>query len=633
MKRLMDFLFGVKMTIVSGVFLVLSLICMISGIQSPIDFAWGAVLISGIPMLILALQRLIFERWVSSALLISMAMVASVLIGEFFAAGEVAFIMAIGAILEDKTVEKAHKGLKNLINLTPVKGRILRGNDKEELIDAKDIKLNDKLRVLPGEKIPVDGVIVNGSSSVDQSIMTGESLPVDKSMGDDVYCGTLNCYGTIDIKAIAVGEDSSLKKMIKMVEEAENNKAPMQRIADKLAVWLVPIALLIAIFVWLITGNVVRGVTVLVVFCPCALALATPTSIMAAIGQATKKGIIIKSGAALESMGKVDTITFDKTGTLTYGKLTVSDIYFDKDIIDREKFLTMASSIERLSEHPLAKAVVEKAKEENIDFIDCENFSMTPGKGVKGIIDSKTVYCGKVNYLKENNIKIDKQIEYKINDLQNKGMALILMAIDDKCVGVIGLSDIMRNDAKDIVDELKHMNTEVVLLTGDNQKTANFFAEKIGISDIHSDLLPEDKVSHVKRLINNKRIVAMVGDGVNDAPALKTADVSIAMGTMGSDVAIEAADIALLGDDIGKIPYVKRLANATVKTIKFNITLSMIINVLAIIMSVLGLLNPITGALVHNAGSVLVVLNAALLYDRNYENKQGNKNTRLAKAM
>lgn len=614
----MDFLFGVKMTIVSGVFLVLSLICMIFEINTPIDFAWGAVLISGIPMLILALQRLILKKWISSALLISMAMVASILIDEIFAAGEVAFIMAIGALLEEKTLKKAHKGLKNLIDLAPVKGRVLDG-EKERLIDARDIKLNYILRVLPGEKIPVDGIILNGNSSVDQSIMTGESLPVDKSVGDIVYCGTINCYGTIDIKATAVGEDSSLKKMIKMVEEAENNKAPMQRIADRLAVWLVPIALIIAIIVWAITGEVVRGVTVLVVFCPCALALATPTSIMAAIGQATKKGIIIKSGLALESMGKVNTMTFDKTGTLTYGKLSVSDIYYDRSIIDRHKFLTLASSIERLSEHPLAKAVVKKAEEEKINLLECDNFSMIPGKGVKGYIDSKNVYCGKVSFIEENNIEINNEIRNKINEFQSKGMALIIMAIDDECVGIIGLSDIIREDAKNIVEELNNMNTEVVLLTGDNKKTANYFAKKVGISNIHSDLLPEDKVANIKELLHDNNIVAMVGDGVNDAPALKTADVSIAMGTMGSDVAIEAADIALLGDDISKIPYIKRLANATVKTIKFNITLSMIINAIAITLSVLGLLNPITGALVHNAGSVLVVLNAALLYDRNYE--------------
>lgn len=619
MNKLMEFLFGVKMTILSGLFLAISLICMIFKINTPIDFAWGSIIISGIPMFILAFQRLIFKKWVSSALLITIAMIASIIIGEYFAAGEVAFIMAIGAILEEVTLKKAHKGLENLIKLTPQQGRIILDNDKEKLINTSDIKLKDKLRVLPGEKIPVDGKIINGTSSIDQSIITGESLPIDKSTGDDVYCGTLNCFGTIDITATAVGKDSSLEKMIKLVEEAEDNKAPMQRIADKLAVWLVPISLLIALFSWFFTKDVVRAVTVLVVFCPCALALATPTSIMAAIGQATKKGVIIKSGEALETMGKVNTLTFDKTGTLTYGKLSVSETFFDNNILNKEEFLTYAYSIEKLSEHPLAKALVSYAQEKNINFMECKDFKMYAGKGVKGVVNSNVIYCGKLDYLEENNIKISKKIKEQINNYQSKGMALIILALNDTCVGVIGFSDVIRDESKTVINELEKMNTDVVLLTGDNDKTAKFFANKVGIKKIYSNLLPSDKVKHVKSLKDNNKIVAMVGDGVNDAPALKSADVSIAMGTMGSDIAIEASDIALLSDNIGKIPYIKRLATATVKTIKFNITLSMIINIIAIYLSVQGLLNPITGALVHNAGSVLVVLNAALLYDRKYD--------------
>ncbi|MCT4545252.1 MAG: cation-translocating P-type ATPase [Vallitalea sp.] len=619
MKKIMDFLFGIPMTIVSGIFLAVSLICMIANIHLQIDPAWVSVIISGVPMLILALQRLILEKWVSSALLISMAMVASIMIGEYFAAGEVAFIMALGAILEDKTLEKAHKGLKNLINLTPTKGRVISPDGKsEKIVDAKEIKIDDILRVLPGETIPVDGFIVRGNTSVDQSIMTGESLPIDKNANDKVYCGTLNCYGSIDVKANAVGENSSLEKMIKLVEEAENNKAPMQRIADKLAVWLVPIALMIAIVVWLATGDIVRGVTVLVVFCPCALALATPTSIMAAIGQATKHGIIIKSGAALESMGKVNTVAFDKTGTLTYGKLSVNEVYqFGK--MNYEYFLSLVSSVENLSEHPLAKAIVEDAKAKEIPIRKIEEFVMSPGKGVSAKLDNKTILCGNINFMNENQININNEIRNKVLEMQRKGMALIIVAVNRSCEGVIGLSDIIRKNAKDVVTKLNNMDTQTVLLTGDNNNTAKYFASKVGITDIHSDLLPVDKVNHVKSLIHENKIVAMIGDGVNDAPALKTANVSIAMGTIGSDIAIEAADIALLGDDISKIPYLKRLAGATVKTIKLNITLSMIINAVAILLSVLGLLTPITGALVHNTGSVLVVLNAALLYDRKYD--------------
>ena len=328
-KKINDFLAGIPMTIVGGIFLVISLVLSLTGNKLPIDPAWVSVFICGIPLLYLSIWRIIYNHGISkisSALLISIAMIAAIAIGDLFAAGEVAFIMAIGAILEEKTTERAKKGLKKLISLTPQQGRKI-SNGKEEMIAAEDIKMNDILRVLPGESIPVDGDIMDGVTSVDQSIMTGESLPVDKTVGDSVFCGTINRFGTIDIRASKLGEDSSLQKLIRMVEEAENKKAPMARIADKAASWLVPVALLIAIIAFIVTKDIVRAVTVLVVFCPCALVLATPTAIMAAIGQATKHGVIIKSGEALERMGKVDTIAFDKTGTLTNGNLVVKDIY------------------------------------------------------------------------------------------------------------------------------------------------------------------------------------------------------------------------------------------------------------------------------------------------------------------
>ena len=322
-----DFLFGLKMTIISGIFLLIAVIFLILGIDTPIYLnpAWGTVIISGIPMLLLAMTRLIREKWISSALLIAIAMVASLLIGEIFAAGEVAWIMALGALLEDWTVERAKKGLRNLINLTPQTGRRI-VDGKEEVISVDEIKIGDTLRILPGESVPVDGEIINGTSSLDQSIMTGESLPIDKEVGDEVFCGTMNLYGAIDIKATSLGENSSLQKLIDLVKAADEKQAPTQRIADKWATWLVPIALIIAIAAWLITGNIERGVTVLVVFCPCALILATPTAIMAAIGQATKYGVLIKSGEALETLGGLNTLVFDKTGTLTYGNLEVSDV-------------------------------------------------------------------------------------------------------------------------------------------------------------------------------------------------------------------------------------------------------------------------------------------------------------------
>ena len=591
---------------------------MIFGINTPVYLnpAWGTVIISGIPMLLLAMTRLIREKWISSALLIAIAMVASLFIGEIFAAGEVAWIMALGALLEDWTVERAKKGLRNLINLTPQTGRRI-VDGVEELVPVDDIKIGDTLRILPGENVPVDGEIVKGTTSLDQSIMTGESLPIDKEMGDDVFCGTMNMYGAIDIKATSLGENSSLQKLIDLVKAADEKQAPTQRIADKWATWLVPVALIIAIAAWLITGNIERGVTVLVVFCPCALILATPTAIMAAIGQATKYGVLIKSGEALETLGGLNTIVFDKTGTLTYGNLEVSDVISLKDDLTEVDLLKLTASCEKLSEHPLAKAVVNNAKELKIDIEEPKDFKMYPGKGVSCKNSYGQIYAGNSKFIKENNIEVN--VDDSLSQLKNEGKASIIVALDGEVVGLIGLSDVIREDSKSMIESLHELGTDCILLTGDNTETANYFASQVGISKVHGNLLPQEKLDWIEKLKNEDKQVCMIGDGVNDAPALKTANVSVAMGSMGSDVAIEAADIALLGDDIGKIPYLKKLSNSTLFTIKANIAMSMTINAVAIICSVLGLLNPVTGAIVHNAGSCLVVLNAALLYDRHFD--------------
>ncbi|HIZ83334.1 MAG TPA: cation-translocating P-type ATPase [Firmicutes bacterium] len=628
-KKIIDFLAGLPMTIAAGIFLLLDLIPHLieecgGGTVAlpflPFDPAWITVIISGIPLLYLAIWRILHNPGISkisSALLISIAMFAAIAIGDLFAAGEVAFIMAIGAILEEATTNRAKRGLKKLIGLAPVKGRRLR-DGKEEMIPAEEIQQGDILRILPGETIPVDGEIVHGETSVDQSIMTGESLPVDKGLGDTVFCGTINRFGAIDIAATKVGEDSSLQKLIRMVKEAENKQAPMQRIADKCASWLVPVALLIALAAYIATRDIVTAVTVLVVFCPCALVLATPTAIMAAIGQATRQGVIIKSGEALEKMGKVDTIAFDKTGTLTYGRLDVSDILcFDKSV-DQRKLLSLAASAEAKSEHPLGKAIVAHAKAKTVPIMESVSFQMTAGRGIYAEVMHRKLLCGSEKFLAEKGVRITGDVQTTLEGLRTQGKASVLIADAEGCIGVIALSDVLRPEAKEMVARLSAIHTRTVLLTGDNRKTADYFAGQVGISQVQAELLPEEKVQNIEKLQAEGHTVCMIGDGVNDAPALKTADVSVAMGSMGSDIAIEAADIALMSDDISKIPYLKRLSNATVRTIKASITLSMCINFAAIVLSLLGLLNPTTGALVHNAGSCFVVLIAALLYDRKF---------------
>lgn len=618
LKKLVDVLSGVPATIVGGAALVLSLLLSIWDIGFPVDPAWVSVVICGVPLIYLALWRLVYNKGIariSSALLISIAMIAAIAIGDLFAAGEVAFIMAIGAILEDRTVERAQKGLRTLISLVPETARrILEG--REEQVPLQDVRVGDTIRILPGERIPVDGRIAEGITSIDQSVMTGESLPVDKTAGDEVFSGTMNLYGSIDIVAGKVGKDSSLEQLIRLVKEADEKKAPIQRIADRCASWLVPAALLLAVIAYAVTGNIVRAVTILVVFCPCALVLATPTAIMAAIGQAAKNGVIIKSGEALERMGKADVIAFDKTGTLTYGKPIVSDIILTGES-GEDRFLSIVAAAESRSEHPLAKAFVSYCDEKGIRSAAVTSFSMEAGKGIKACIDGIEVICG--NRLLMDECKADySHAEEGIARLSEEGKAIIIVAFDGKAAGIIGFSDKLRNEAGGMLRRLSGMGVTSVLLTGDNSRSAQYMASLIGISEIRSDLLPSQKAGAIASMQEEGHVVAMIGDGVNDAPALKSADIGIAMGAMGSDIAVEAADVALMGDDVSKIPYLKWLSNAAVRTIRLSISLSLIINAIAIVLSLRGVLTPTTGALVHNAGSVFVVMIAALLYDRKF---------------
>jgi heavy metal translocating P-type ATPase len=592
----------------------------LNSIHVPVDPAWFAVIFSGYPLVYLAVWKIINNKGImkiSSSLLITIAMIAAIYINEFFAAGQVAFIMAIGAALEEKTIKRARRGIEKLISLAPETARVIKNGD-EIIIGVGAVQINDILRVLPGEAVPVDGEIISGDTSIDQSIITGESLPIDKTAGDDVYCGTINRFGVIEIKATKVGEDSSLSKLIRLVREAEENKAPIQRIVDKWAVWLVPSALLIAIIAYIVTQNITTAVTIMIVFCPCALALATPTSIMAAIGQAAKYGVIIKSGEALEKMGMVDIIAFDKTGTLTFGSPVVSDIIsFDSGMSEND-ILAYAASVEFYSEHPLGKAIAVYAKQREVTLFPIEDFLMIPGRGISCDIKGKKIICGNSAFLYENNIEPDDTVKSALSRLQSQGKATIIVSLAGECIGVIALSDTLRPTAEVMVSELHKKHTETVLLTGDNKNTADYFAGQVGITKAYAELRPTDKVEKIIELQKLGHKICMIGDGVNDAPALKTANVGVAMGSMGSDIAIDAADIALMGDDIAKLPYLKRLSNAAVKTIRLSLIFSLVFNFTAITLAFLGILNPITGALAHNAGSIAVVLNAVLLYDRKY---------------
>jgi heavy metal translocating P-type ATPase len=615
MQKLMDlFKDDDKRTIVFLIISALSLVLSFLHIfDFIIDIAWIAIILCGVPIVKGAIEGLITEFDIKADVLVAIALVASVLIGETFAAGEVAFIMTLGALLEERTVAKARAGIEKLVNLTPPTARVVR-NNIESIIPAKEVKVSDILRVLPGETIAVDGIIVSGQTSINQAVMTGESLPVDKGIGDEVFSGTVNQFGAFDMKATKVDEDSSLKRMIKLVESADAGKAKIVGMADMWATWIVVIALVSAAGTWFVTGEIIRAVTILVVFCPCALVLATPTAIMAGIGNATKHGILVREGDALERLAKVTKIAFDKTGTLTYGKPSVVAVESFNENISSEKLLAITASSELRSEHPLGKAIVSHYKSKsNIVLEEPQNFELIPGRGVKAVISKDTILAGNKELIAENSITISQDILDKSSSYNEEGCTIIYIAINSTIAGFIALSDTLRSDSTAMIKNLTSIGIESILLTGDNPKAASHIAQKLGISNVHSKCLPQDKLSAIEEYENKNDLICMIGDGINDAPALKRAHVGVAMGGIGSDIAIDAADIALVSDDIKAIPHLLSLSRKTMNTIKWNLSLSMLLNFVAIILAMTGILNPVLGALVHNLGSVAVIINSALL--------------------
>lgn len=604
-------------------FIIISSICLFMSLIQSVDellhfnLSWIAIILCGLPIIKEAATCLYEEFDIKADVLVSLALIASVIIGEIFAAGEISVIMTIGALLEDLTVQKAQSGIENLVKLTPKQARIIIDN-KEIMINADDIEIGDIVRVIAGETIPVDGVIIKGQGSIDESIMNGESLPVDKYVGDDVLSGTINQYSTFDIKATKTSQDSSLKRMIKLVKEADSKKAPIVSLTDRWATWIVVIALVSSIGTYLVTHQILRSVTILVVFCPCALVLATPTAIMAGIGNASKYGMLIKGGDVVERLSKIKNIAFDKTGTLTYGKLSVVEYKSFCPEYDDETFLKILASVEAYSEHPLGKAITSYYKENNEELLDIQNFIVNPGKGITANLGEKSILVGNLKLIKDVDINLNKDIINISEEFTKKGCTVIYLSIDNKLIGYVALSDILREEAKEVISYIKSQKINPVMLTGDNKNSAQNIASIVGIDDINPSLLPEDKMNIIKNLEDSKSPTCMIGDGVNDALALKYSSVGISMGAIGSDIAIEASDIALASDDIKNIPYLLYLSKKTMKTIKLNVTFSLALNFFAIILAMTGILNPVVGALVHNLGSVFVILNSAkLLKTRN----------------
>ena len=576
----------------------------------PFDIAWVAIVLCGLPIILEALIGLITAFDIKADVLVSLALIASVCIGEYFAAGEVAFIMQLGALLEELTVARARAGIEKLVHLTPQTARVLR-NGGETVIPAEQVRVGDRIRVLPGESIPVDGVIVAGQTSVNQAVMTGESLPVDKTVGDAVSSGTVNQFGVFEMEATKVGEDSSIQRMIRLVQSADAGKAKIVGLADRWATWIVVIALSAAALTWLITGQIIRAVTILVVFCPCALVLATPTAIMAAIGNATKHGFLVREGDALERLAKARVIAFDKTGTLTYGTPEVVAVGSASEAFAKDEIYRLTASAEQLSEHPLGKAIVRCYQKSGAALAEAADFQMIPGRGVCARVEGKTVLAGNPELLAQHGVKVALVPDAEAHIRQ--GCTVIYAAVDGRFAGFIALSDTLRKESAATIASLSRLGVQPVLLTGDRENAAQAIADQLHIGEVRAGCLPEDKLRYIGEYQSRNMPVCMIGDGVNDAPALKKADVGIAMGGVGSDIAVDAADIALVDDEVRELPHLIALSKRMMTTIKLNMTFSMALNFVAIALAIIGTLNPVVGALVHNAGSVLVITNSAFL--------------------
>ena len=597
----------ITLLVISGIAVLGSLLKLHS---FPFDPAWVAIILCGVPIILEAVIGLVTAFDIKADVLVSLALIASVCIGQDFAAGEVAFIMQLGGLLEELTVAKARAGIEKLVHLTPQTARVLR-NGGEEIIPADQVKVGDHIRVLPGEGIPVDGVIISGQTSINQAIMTGESLPVDKSVGDTVSSGTVNQFGAFEMEAAKVGEDSSIQRMIRLVQSADAGKAKIVGLADRWATWIVVIALTAAAMTWLVCGQMIRAVTILVVFCPCALVLATPTAIMAAIGNAAKHGFLVREGDALERLSKAKVIAFDKTGTLTYGAPKVVAVHSLSKHFDENEIYRLAASAEQLSEHPLGKAIVNCCKKSGAMLIEPDHFQMIPGRGVCAKIDGKNVLAGNPELLKEHGVSMAPLTDAE--KFIRQGCTITYIAIDGIFAGFISLSDTLREESAATITDLSRLGVQPVLLTGDHENAAKTIAEKLHIQEVRANCLPEDKLKYIGEYQSSGMPVCMIGDGVNDAPALKKADVGIAMGGVGSDIAVDAADIALVDDEVKELPHLVALSKQMMKTIKLNMAFSLTLNFIAIALAITGALNPVVGALVHNAGSVLVITNSAFL--------------------
>ncbi|MCC6446196.1 MAG: copper-translocating P-type ATPase [Armatimonadetes bacterium] len=528
-------------------------------------------------------------------------------------------LILFGRTLELRARARTSEAIRKLMGLAPRTARILRDGQETD-IPVERVQVGDTVRVRPGEKIPVDGEVLEGTSAVDEAMITGESLPVEKGPGDRVIGGTVNASGSFAFRATGVGQDTVLAHIVRMVAEAQGSKAPIQRLADRVAGIFVPVVIVIAALTfvgWYFlahagpVASLIPAVAVLVIACPCALGLATPTAIMVGTGRGAERGILIKGGETLERAHRIDTVVLDKTGTLTRGEPSVTDILAHNGV-SPDELLRLAASVERLSEHPLAKAIVAKAEDRPLELFPAEDFRAVAGHGVRAVVAGETVRAGTPLWLEQAGIRFPDEAQADIRSLQQSGRTAMAVAVGAKPVGVIAVADTLKPEAGESVASLKSMGLKVVMLTGDNRRTAEAIAEAVGVDEVRAEVLPGDKAEEVRRLQSEGRVVAMVGDGINDAPALARADIGIALGT-GTDVAMETADITLMRGDMRGVAEAIRLSHLTLKTIRQNLFWAFVYNIIGIPVAALGLLNPMLAAAAMALSSVSVVTNSLRL--------------------
>jgi Cd2+/Zn2+-exporting ATPase len=569
----------------------------------------------------------IFNRKITVNVFVTVALIATVAVGEFRAAAIIVFIMAVAGALETYTLDKTRRSIRNLLDLAPKTATIRRDDDEEVAIPVSEVQIGDIVVVRPGGRVPVDGIVVAGQSCVNQAPITGESMPVEKFKGSEVFGGTLNETGRLEIKTAKVGRDTTLARIVHLVEQAQGTKAPIQNLADRFTTWFLPTVMVLAVIVFLATGNVKVAVSVLLVACPCAFAIATPTAVTAGISNMARHSVLIKGGIFLELAQKMDVLLVDKTGTFTFGKPKVVDVVaFDG--ISEEEVLRLAAIAEKYSEHPLARSVIACAKERGIEVSDPVEFNIEVGMGVTARLDGKEILVGKNKFLQDKGVCVAQYMEYAISEQTEQGRTAILVSYDNKPVGLIAIADEIRPQTPRAIAALKALGIKkIIMLTGDNHKVAKSVAEEIGVDDFQAELLPEQKLQFVEKLQKQGSIVGMIGDGINDAPALALADVGIAMGAAGTDVAVETADVTLMNDDLSRVVNFMNMSRKVLFRIKLNIFFSMMYNVIGFILAGFGLLTPVLAVVFQEIGCITVVFSSTLLLWAKTESSLKNINS------